>query len=75
MHPSAMDNIEVNQEEHNFLEKISNKELINLIEDNLGVKYREMYLKLKGGMKISKNNLKQLQEHIQTILQDRDLYE
>jgi hypothetical protein len=55
-----------------FLDTIANSELINLIEDKIHIKYRETYLKLKGGVKISKNDMSQLQKHIQSILEDHN---
>ena len=52
---------------------LSNKELINLIESNLETKYRETYLKLKGGNKIHKKDLVKLQDHIAHILQNNNI--
>lgn len=47
---------------------VSNKELLTIIEDNLEIKYRETYLKLKGGGKVLKQDLKKLQDHIADII-------
>lgn len=54
-------------------ELLSNKELINLIEKNIENKYREIYLKLKGGNKINKKDLTKLQDHIAHILQNNNI--
>lgn len=51
-------------------EYISNSELITIIEDNLETKYRETYLRLKGGAKVAKQDLLKLQDHIAHILQN-----
>lgn len=52
---------------------ISNTELIKLIEDNIETKYRETYLKLKGGSKVAKQDLLKLQTHISHILQNKKI--
>jgi len=58
--------IENNDPEHmyNFVNNISNQEIIDYLEDNLPTKYREIYLKLKYGTKISKNERIKLQNYI-----------
>jgi DNA-directed RNA polymerase specialized sigma24 family protein len=58
--------IENNDPEHmyNFVNNISNKEIIDYLEKNLPSKYRETYLKLKYGTKISKNERIKLQNYI-----------
>ena len=48
----------------NFVNQISNQEIIDYLEDNLPTKYREIYLKLKHGVKISKNDKTKLQNYI-----------
>jgi len=47
---------------------VSNKELLTIIEDNLEIKYRETYLKLKGGGKVLKEDLKKLRDHVADII-------
>jgi hypothetical protein len=48
------------------------KEIDLLINNNLPVKYREFYLKLKNGCKIKKVDLTQLQKKIKEILQEHN---
>lgn len=54
---------------------ISNTELLKIIEDNIETKYRETYLKLKGGSKVAKQDLLKLQGHISHILQNKKINE
>jgi DNA-directed RNA polymerase specialized sigma subunit len=49
---------------------ISNKEMITFINDNIHTKYRETYLRLKGGSKVPKVAILQLRKHIQQLLKD-----
>ena len=51
-----------------LLSSITNSELIGIIEDHMETKYRETYLRLKGGSKVPKADLIKLQEHILEIL-------
>lgn len=55
---------------NNLLSQISDKELISIIEENIDTKHRETYLKLKGGSKVSKQDLIKLKDHISHILQN-----
>lgn len=52
----------------NIFESISNKEIIDIIENKIELKYRDIYLKLKGGLKVSKQDIKKLHNHILTFL-------
>lgn len=71
MQPVDIDNVEHPQHSFDrFLDLLSNKELIIFIENNIHTKYREIYLKLKGGSKVLKQDLISLQQHIQEILRD-----
>lgn len=70
MQPSNIENEYDITNSSNFFNSISNKELIDIIEDKLETKYRESYLKLKAGNKISKQELNKLKKHIQSIIQD-----
>lgn len=49
---------------------IEDKEILEYIENNISKEYREHYLKLKHGSKISKKYLDKLQKHIQEMLND-----
>jgi hypothetical protein len=75
MKPTNIDNEQVNslKTSQDISLNISNNELIKIIEDNLETKYRETYLRLKGGAKISKQDLLKLQDHIQHILHKNNL--
>lgn len=69
MQPMDIQNID-HKSDNYLLENISNAEILNIIEENIHTKYRELYLKVKGGVKISKNDMIQLQKHIQLILEN-----
>lgn len=49
---------------------MEDKEIIEYIENNISKEYREYYLKLKHGSKISKKHLEKLKKYIQEILDD-----
>ncbi len=63
MKPGYIDNSDP-QQSSDFINEISNQEIIDYLEDNLPTKYREIYLKLKHGAKISKNDKTKLQNYI-----------
>ena len=63
MKPGYIDNTDPEQSS-DFINQISNEEIVNYLEDNLPTKYREIYLKLKFGVKISKNDKTKLQNYI-----------
>jgi hypothetical protein len=69
MQPVDIDNTDY-KSENSLLDNISNNELIKIIEDKIHTKYREIYLKIKGGVKVCKNDIIQLQKHIQFLLKD-----
>lgn len=70
MQPSNIENEYDMTNSSNFFSSISNKEIIDMIEDKIHTKYRESYLKLKSGNKISKQELAKLKTHIQSLIQD-----
>lgn len=51
-----------------FVDFVGNDELIKLIENKISTKYRETYLRLKGGSKVHKQDLIKLKAHIKDIL-------
>lgn len=57
----------------NTLDIINNQEIITLIEQKISTKHRETYLKLKGGIKVPKQDLIKLRDHIQHILQNNNI--
>ncbi len=74
---NLMKPINIDHEEHKLLNSptdlfstISNSELISIIENKIETKYRETYLRLKGGAKVNKQDLLKLQDHIAHILQN-----
>lgn len=74
MKPSNIDNNDNSFKSSNDVsDLISNKELLQLIEDNIETKYRNTYLKLKGGCKVPKADLLKLQDHIAHILQNNKI--
>jgi len=71
MQPTSIDNTEHElKSKSTIFDFISNNELINLIETKIHIKYRETYLKLKGGSKVHKQDMIQLQNHIKEILRE-----
>lgn len=55
-----------------FSDIIGNEELLNLIESKISTKYRETFLRLKGGAKVSKQDVLKLREHILSIINIED---
>jgi hypothetical protein len=51
---------------------LENKELIQFLDSHVQSEYREIYLKLKHGLKINKGDLKKLQNHIVKIMEDNN---
>jgi len=51
---------------------LENKELIKFLDSNIQTEYREIYLKLKHGLKINKGDLKKLQNHITKLMEDNN---
>lgn len=76
MKPIAIDNVSENNREiakDDFLSNIGNKEILNLIDKNVSVKNRPIFLKVIGGSKVPKTELKKLINEIRKILQDHDI--
>jgi len=55
---------------NNFVESISDKELIDFLDMNIDSDYREDYLRLKHGEKINKSKLLKLQNHVLQLIED-----
>jgi DNA-directed RNA polymerase specialized sigma24 family protein len=61
LHPAAQsDTLDLN---------IQNQEVIKFLDQHIQSEFRESYLKLKHGSKISKLDLKKLQQHIFTLME------
>lgn len=71
IHQVAEDNNEILKD--NLIKTISNKEIINLIDKNISIKNRPIFLKLQGGSKVPKSELKKLITEIKKILKDHDI--
>jgi hypothetical protein len=75
MHLTTIDEIKnygsvFTSDDDNFFNFISNKEIIDIIENNLIEHNRMTYLRLKSGAKVSKAEKEELLETIQQILKD-----
>lgn len=57
----------------NLFESISNKEILNIIDNNISIKNRPIFLKIKGGSKVLKSDMKKLLNEIQKILKNHDI--
>jgi len=68
--PSYIDT-SIHQSPHktDFDTAIQNKELVKFLDIHIQAEYRESYLKLKHGSKISKLDLKRLQAHIFSLME------
>lgn len=53
----------------NFVDDISDQELIKFLDSNIESEYREDYLRLKHGEKVNKNKLQKLQQHVLELVQ------
>lgn len=70
MQPSNIDDNSFVNNKFDVFDNISNTEIITIIENNIDTKFRETYLKIKGGDKVSKQDLLKLKDHIQKIIKD-----
>lgn len=58
-------------DKHDSSSFLQNQEIINFLDSNIVIsEYREIYLKLKHGVKINKPLLDKLKIHIQTLMKD-----
>lgn len=74
MKPSNIDKeSEFKKNDVNILDFINNNHIISIIEDQISIKHRETYLKLKGGAKVCKQDLVKLRDHIKLILQNNNI--
>lgn len=64
MKPGYIEDNDPATQSQSFIENIANQEIITYLEENLPTKYREIYLKLKYGLKITKNDKTKLQNYI-----------
>jgi hypothetical protein len=76
MKPIGMDSLSETTKElvsSSLLDSIGNNEILNIINKNISVKNRHIFLKLQGGNKVPKSELKKLISEIQNILKDHDI--
>lgn len=57
----------------NLFENISNKEILEIIDKNISIKNRPIFLKIKGGSKVLKSDMKKLLNEIKKILNNHDI--
>lgn len=70
MQPSYIDNTMDNMFFSNvFDEWIQNKEIIDFLDKNIHTDFREYYIKLKHGEKVSKQDMIKLKKHIVSIME------
>lgn len=76
MKPIGIDNINERTKElstDSLLQNISNKEILKIIDKNISIKNRPIFLKAIGGSKVPKIELKKLLNEIKRILKDHDI--
>lgn len=76
MKPVTIDNVNENSKEittNDLLSNISNKEIIKIIDQNISIKNRPIFLKLLGGSKVPKTEINKLVKEIKQILKDHDI--
>lgn len=61
-----------NKDSEDFQDIMGNKELIKKLDEVLQGEHREIYLRLKHGVKVHKSDIKKLQKHIQEIITDNE---
>lgn len=71
--PSYIENnASINPEASNLEHFVQNKEIINFLDSHIQSDFRESYLKLKNGTKITKLELKKLQQHIMLLMEENN---
>lgn len=70
MAPQYIEDNSLFTDQNNFISNIANKEIIDIIDQNIPTSERENYLKLKHGSKIPRSDLIRLQEVIFEIVKD-----
>jgi|688.fasta_scaffold274596_2 hypothetical protein len=51
---------------------VQNNEIISFLDENIHAEYREHYLRLKHGERVTKNKVLKLQKHIQELMQGEE---
>lgn len=76
MKPIGIESISQTPKEYsaeNLFEHISNKEILDLIDKNISIKNRPIFLKIRGGSKVLKSEMKKLLNEIKKILKNHDI--
>lgn len=76
MKPLGIDHVSENSKEivkDDFVKSLSNQEILSVIDKNISVKNRPIFLKLLGGSKVPKTEIKKLVNEIKKILKDHDI--
>ena len=73
MRPIAIDSVSEEISSDDLLKNIGNKEIIKLIDNNISIKNRPIFLKILGGMKVPKIEVNKLLKEIQQILKNNDI--
>jgi len=67
--PCSIENIQPNKEPYkNSIISLENKELIKMIDENISIKNRPIFLKLLGGSKVPRHEINKLAIEIQEII-------
>lgn len=70
MQPSHMDNgFDISHAKGDLQNWVQSKEIIEFLDNNIGIEYREFYLKIKHGTKVPKHHLVKLQQHIANLME------
>lgn len=69
MQPSYMEQELPGKNSTDPLNLAANKEVIDFLENNIKTEYRETYLKLKHGLKVSKQDITKLKDHIKELME------
>lgn len=67
--PSYIEDYSIFIQNTSSVDNIQNQEIINFLDTNIEIEYRESYLKLKHGVKIPKSQLIKLQNHILKLME------
>lgn len=67
--PSYIEDYSIFIQNNSSVDNIQNQEIINFLDTNIEIEYRESYLKLKHGVKIPKSQLVKLQSHILKLME------
>lgn len=70
MQPNHFDGgFDVSHHKQDFQKLIQSKEIIEFLDANISMEYREFYLKIKHGTKIPKYQLIKLQQHVSDLME------